>query len=259
MIELSPALTIWIRCLFGGIALLVFILLAKIPLRIRPKHFKTIFYSSVFLGVHWITYFISLQLSNVAIAMLSLFTYPVFTAFLEPLVLRTRFLWSNLILGLLVVIGVFFMIPEFDLENNYTIGVILGLVSAILYSLRNLILKKHIAQYPGTTLMFYQLVINAVILLPVLFIYQTDGFSDNLTPLILLAVLTTAIGHTMFVQSFKRFSISAVSIMSSLQPLLGIVVAYFVLHEVPAITTFIGGGLILITVVIESMRTVKNS
>ena len=43
------------------------------------------------MGTHWIIYFISLKLSNVAIGMLSVFTYPVITAFLEPILLGNKF------------------------------------------------------------------------------------------------------------------------------------------------------------------------
>ncbi len=258
LILLPPPVTIWLRSLFGGLALLVLILILKNNIRIHRSHFKSIFISSVFLGIHWVTYFYSLQLSNVAIAMLSLFTYPVFTALLEPIVLKQSFQWSNLILAGVVLAGVSFMIPEFDMENRHTLGIIIGLCSAILYSFRNLILKKHVNQYPGTTLMFYQLLINAILLAPLPFFYRMDGFTDNLPFIMLLAVLTTAIGHTMFVMSFKKFSISAVSILSSMQPLFGILVAFIFLNEVPASRTFIGGALILVTVVIESLRTASS-
>ena len=54
------------------------------------------------MGTHWVTYFYALQWSNVAIGMLSLFTYPVITALLEPLFFNTRFQLRHLILGALL-------------------------------------------------------------------------------------------------------------------------------------------------------------
>ena len=61
---------------------------------------------------HWVTYFYALQWSNVAIGMLSLFTYPVITALLEPLILKTKFQKHHLILGFIVLIGVYFLAPD---------------------------------------------------------------------------------------------------------------------------------------------------
>jgi len=258
MINLAPPVTIWLRCVLGALALFVFLLIFKVSRRIKRTHIKVIFLSSVLLGIHWISYFYSLKYSNVAVAMLSLFTYPVITTLLEPFILKTKFLFSNLILALIVLIGIFFLVPEFNLENKFTIGILIGLFSAVFYSLRNLLLKKNIHQYSGMTLMFYQLLINSFLLLPVIFIFKDQPIISQLPPLVVLAVVTTAAGHTMFVMSFKKFSITAVSIMSSLQPLLGILIAFIFLQEIPSHRTFWGGGLILITVIVESIRATRR-
>jgi drug/metabolite transporter (DMT)-like permease len=73
--------------------------------------------------------------------------------------------------------------------------------------------------------------------------------------LLTLALLTTAVGHTLFVMSFKNFSISTASIMSSIQPVYGILFGMFLLNEIPSENTLIGGFLILTTVTIESVQS----
>jgi drug/metabolite transporter (DMT)-like permease len=75
--------------------------------------------------------------------------------------------------------------------------------------------------------------------------------------LILLAIITTAIGHTLFVKSLRFFDVSTASIISSLQPIFGIILAYLLLNEVPATNVYYGGIIILFSVVVESLRT-KN-
>jgi drug/metabolite transporter (DMT)-like permease len=80
------------------------------------------------MGLHWITYFYSLQLSNVAIGMLSLFTYPVMTSLLEPVFLKTQFSKMHLLLGVLVLIGIYFLAPSFDTENDYFLAILIGLL-----------------------------------------------------------------------------------------------------------------------------------
>lgn len=258
-ISLAPPLIIWARCVLAAIALFLFIRWRGIPYQLlSTKHRKPIIISSLLLGAHWITYFYALHLSNVAIGMLSLFTYPVLTTLIEPIFLKTKFLLSNLFLAVLVIIGMYFLVPEFNVENNYFLGASIGILSAFLYSFRNLILKKHIVQYAGTTLMFYQLAVNALVLLPVLFLFDAGALLPQMPWILILALMTTAIGHTLFVMSFKKFSISAASIMSSLQPLMGIVWAIVFLNEIPGTKTMIGGALILITVIFESVRSIKS-
>ena len=77
------------------------------------------------------------------------------------------------------------------------------------------------------------------------------------TRMLLLALLTTAIGHSLMVHSLQFFSVSTASIISSVQPIFGSILAFFFLKEVPTWNTFLGGSLILATVIIESIRSKK--
>ena len=258
-ISLPPPVTIWFRCLLAAIFLGIFIWYQKINIKIQSKKdIKTFVLSAVFLGAHWITYFYALRLSNVAIGMLSLFTYPVVTALLTPLFFKTKLNIKHVILGFVVLVGIYFLTPEFNLANNYTKGVLFGLVSSVFYSLRNILLKLKISTYHGSMLMFYQLVIVTLLLWPVLFLIDFTPKISDWQALIALALVTTAIGHTLFVMSFKNFSISTASIMSSIQPAYGILLGMFFLGEIPLKTTVIGGIIIVSTVIIESLQPQKN-
>lgn len=257
-ISMPPPITIWWRCVFAVFILGLFCWYKKIDLKIiYAKDYKTIALSGFFLGAHWITYFYALKLSNVAIGMLSLFTYPVITALLEPVFFKTKLNMKQVFLGVLVLIGIYFLTPEFNLENNYTKGVFFGLISSLFYAIRNILLKKKIARYHGSMLMFYQLIVITVILWPAFFVFEAIPTSNDWSALIILALVTTAIGHTLFVMSFKHFSISTASIMSSIQPIYGILFALLLLNEIPAERTIIGGALILTTVIIESFQSRK--
>lgn len=97
-----------------------------------------------------------------------------------------------------------------------------------------------------------------VILAPVLFVMDSSNITTQYPFVIVLALLTTAIGHTMFINSLKYFKASTASIIGSTQPVFGIIIAYFFLNEIPTVNTFLGGSLILATVIIESIRSNKK-
>ena len=258
-ISMPPPITIWLRCLLAALFLGVFIWYKKIDLRVaNKKDWKTIIFSGLFFGAHWITYFYALQLSNVAIGMLSLFTYPVITALLEPLFFKTKLNNKHVFLGIVVLIGIYFLTPEFNLSNNYTKGVVFGVISSVFYALRNILLKKKISSYNGSMLMFYQMIIVTLVLWPAFFIFDVNPIANDVPALLVLALVTTSIGHTLFVMSFKNFSISTASIMSSVQPIYGVIFGFLFLSEIPASKTLIGGFLILTTVVIESINSRKT-
>lgn len=257
-IELSPELIIFFRALLAGIFIYIFCVVTKVSLKISSKKDALAFASTGFLlGAHWVSYFYALKLSNVAIGMLSMFTFPVITAFLEPLFNKQKLSLVHILLAVLILVGLYILLPEFDIKNNEVKGICLAVFSAFLYATRNLLVKRNVKNYNGSTLMFYQMVVVAIFLVPVLFFVNFSKVQSQIPLLVLVALLTTAIGHTMLVNSFKHFSVTTASIIGSLQPIFGIIIAYIFVNEIPTTNTFIGGSLILITVVIESLRSKK--
>ncbi|PTX42542.1 drug/metabolite transporter (DMT)-like permease [Christiangramia gaetbulicola] len=259
-ITLDPVITIFYRCL---LALLVFYLYCrwkKIDLKIENKRdLSKLILGGILMGGHWITYFYSLKFSSVAIALLSLFTYPVITAFLEPILFKTKFNKVHIALGLLVLAGIYFLSPKFDLENNYFIAIIFGVASAVFYAFRNLLMKREVERYNGSALMFYQILVVSIVLIPSVFFSDFTEVTSQWKPLLVLAILTTCIGHTLFLKSFKNFTITTASIMSSIQPVYGIILGAIFLSEIPSLKTLIGGTLIISAVIIESLISVKNN
>jgi len=255
-IDLPTPVIIWWRSALATVFLLVYCLIKGISLKVNTRKDRwTFIIAAVLMGTHWITYFFALKLSNVAIGMLSIFTFPVIIALLEPLFSKTKFDPIHIILGLIVLIGIYILAPEFDLKSSQVQGILFGVFSALCYAIRILMLKGHVDKYNGTTLMFYQVIIITVLLIPVLIYEDTSNIKTQYPYVIILALLTTAIGHTMFVNSLKYFKASTASIIGSMQPVFGIIIAYFFLNEIPTIHTFVGGTLILATVVIESVRS----
>ncbi len=256
-IDLPVPLTIELRAALAFLLLVVYCKWRGISFRLRQRDVFPIFLSGFLMCIHWLSYFKALQLSNVAIGMLSLFTYPVITAFLEPFFLKTKFQPVHLLLAVLVLFGIYFLVPNFSFDNGHTIAIGFGVFSAFCYAVRNLILKTKVDRYNGSVLMTYQLVIITVLLFPVYFMYDLSAVQDQWQGLVGLIVITTALGHTMFINTFKHFSITTVSILSCIQPVYGIIIGALFLSEIPTWTTVLGGIMILASVIIESIRSYR--
>jgi len=258
-IAMPSEVIIWFRSAFAMIFLYGFCKSRKISLRVIDlKTHVPFIISSLFTAGHWVTYFYALKLSNVAIGMLSLFTFPVITALLEPIFIKSKLNPVHLVLGLMVLIGLYILAPEFTMESSDVRGILFGLFSALCYSIRILILKQHVTLYNGSMIMFYQTFVITIVLFPVLFFMDTSGFQSQFPYLLLLALLTTAIGHSLMVHSLKFFSASTATIISSIQPVFGIIIAFIVVDEVPSRNTIWGGLLIISTVFIETIRSKKT-
>ena len=147
---------------------------------------------------------------------------------------------------------------QFNLDNDYSKAIALGILSAFCYALRNIIMKSKVNRYNGSIMMFYQLVIIAIILSPFFLFLDTSGIIPQFPANLTLALVTTAIGHTLFLYSFNHFSTTSVSIISSAQPIYGILIGMLFLKEYPDFGAIIGGSLILLSVILESMRSYKS-
>ncbi len=254
-IDLSPPLTIGYRAFIALVLLALYGLIQRHRFQFDLKqHGLIVFLSGILMALHWVLYFYALRWGSVAIGMLSLFTYPVFTSLLEPLFFNIKWQWRHLMMSLLIIIGIYFLAPSLDIKNVSTQGLLMGLFSAFTYSLRNILLKKKIDTFKGSMLMFYQMVITFVLLIPAFIVYGKEDVTPQLPYIGALAILTT-IGHTLFINSFRYFNISTVSILSSIQPLLGIALGVIFLSEIPNEPSIIGGVLILLTVIIESRKS----
>ncbi|APY10558.1 EamA family transporter [Seonamhaeicola sp. S2-3] len=257
-IDLPTAAIIWWRATLGALFIFGFCRYKKLNLKIRSnRDLPSIILGGVLLGTHWVTYFYALKLSNVALGMLSMFTFPVITALLEPFFTKSKFNPIHILLALIVLLGIYILAPELNFKNTYLKGILFGLFSALCYALRNLILKRHVNTYDGSVLMMQQAIIVSILLLPAMFYLDTSNIKTQFPYIIILGLVTTAIGHSLFISSLKHFSVSTASIIGSSQPIFGIIIAFIFLNETPSFKTFIGGSLIIATVIIESVRSRK--
>ncbi len=220
----------------------------------RKQDYRYFAISSILLSLHWVTYFQSIKMAGVALAMLSLFTYPIATAILEPIFFGTRHSRLELFFSILVLVGVALIVPEFSLANPSMQGVLLGLFSSVLYAIRNIMNRQHIAVYSGTKIMCYQLILSTLLLAPVLFVYSLNISAENWGKIALLALVTTAIAHTLFVQALSSFTTSTVSILSCLTPVYGILWAVWLAGEQLNENIIWGGLIIILTTLAQSIK-----
>jgi len=260
-LEMYPTIGIWSRSVVACLILGAYCKFKGFDFKLeKGRSTLIIFVSSIFMALHWVAYFFALLHSNVTIAMLAIFTYPIMTTLLEPLFFDVKIKLRTILISIVIILGVYFLLPSFDLSSGDTKGFLYGIASALFYSFRNLMMKKEIKAYNGSVLMWYQSTIAVFILLPCFFFSQPsmDIIWHDLPFLIALGLITTSIGHTTFLNSFEHFKISTVSIMSGMQPIYGIILALIFLREVPSLKSLLGGFIILVCVIVESMASIKD-
>jgi drug/metabolite transporter (DMT)-like permease len=211
------------------------------------------------LAFHWVSFFRSIQLSTVAIGLLTFSSFPVFVTLLEPLFFPIRWQWQDAITAALVVLGVALVIPEYRLEADMTVGAFWGLLSGLSFALLQLLNKGYRQHYSALSIAFYQDVFAFISLLFVASSASISLSSFELGLLMILGVLCTAVAHTLFIESLAVLRTQTASIISALEPVYGIALAALLLEEVPNLRTVLGGFLIIGTTSLVSWQSQKST
>lgn len=251
-----PATTITLgRSLFAVFVLLAFVYMSGENMRLHQRRDYWIAFSlGILMTLHWVTYFAAMQYSSVAVGMIALFTFPVITVLLEPLFEATRLHWQDLVSAVVVFVGIVFVVPEPSLDNDITLGVLIGIGSAGLYALRNLVHRQYFSHYPGAKAMAWQILVIAICMLPFEAHHLTALDPDVWWQLLLLGTIFTALPHALIATSLRHLRAKTFSLIACMQPMYGVILAVIILNETPTWKTLLGGVLVTSASVYETLQ-----
>jgi drug/metabolite transporter (DMT)-like permease len=252
-----PAIIIVLgRVAFSSIFLLFLLLYIKKDLKLKEKkHYFYLIIMGIILAIHWTTFFQSIQVSTVATGLLAFSAFPIFVTFLEPYFLKEKIRLSNILVAAITFLGVILVIPSFEFGNSTTQGVIWGLVSGFTYAILSILNKKYVKEYSSVVIAFYEQFIAAIVLIPFYFLQKPIFQLNDIFLLALLGIVFTGISHLLFINGLKNIKAQTAGIISSLEPVYGIIFAAFLLSEIPSIREALGGMVILGAVFYSSIKS----
>lgn len=254
LLHTTPTVIVFGRTLFAALALAIVVPALRIKVRlIHLKDLLAFAAMGAILAVHWVTFFHSIQISTVAIGLLTFSTFPIFVTFLEPVLFKEQLRRVDILISMAVFAGLALIIPEFDLANNLTLGAIWGTLSGLTFAVLSLMNRKFVARYPALTIVLFQDGIACILLLP---FAGTQALALNLTELgllVLLGVVFTALAHTLFIRGMLAVRAQLASVIACLEPVYGVLLALLLLGEVPS-TRELLGGVIIISAILSATR-----
>jgi len=247
----------------GVAAIVLFILLTIQKKQIRLANIKdygiAILLGAV-VGIHWVTYFSSMQMAGVTVGIIAFFTYPIITVFLEPLLSQTKAKpqAKDIVIAIIVLVGVFLLIPEINLGNQVTVGIIMGVISALFFALRNVLHKNYFSHYSGPHTMLYQTLVACLMLGLFVEVPPTEVGNYNWILILLAGAFFTAMPHALFASALRNLSATTAGLISCLQPLYGSILAFLLLNERVNFMTIIGGLLVISAALFETWSVSKG-
>jgi drug/metabolite transporter (DMT)-like permease len=253
-LPISPITIVWWRSLFAVLALGIAVAVAaKNPFALQKKTALILVLLGAVLAAHWVTFFHAIQLSTVAIGLLSFSTFPVIVALLEPLVLAERFRADSLLHAALAFGGVLLVVPSFDPAGGALRGALVGVASGALYAITTVANRGYAGTIDAMTLGLWQNAVGCLVLLP--FGPALDLNRSQLSLLAILGIVFTGGAHALFIHGMRDVSARLASIIGTLEPVYGVAAAALLLGEVPTFRTVLGGALVVATVALATKKS----
>jgi len=216
------------------------------------------------IALHWVLFYASIKMANVSIGLICFASVGLFTAILEPLFTPKKFSWSETGLGLISLLGIFLI---FHFDTRYRNGILAGLACAVLAAFFSVLNKKYVAVTDSKTMMLYELSGGLLLLtlgMPLyLYFFPTTYIIPTAKDwiwLLILSWLCTVLAMNLMLQSLKKVSAFTQNLSLNLEPVYGILMAFFLFHENENLSAsfYPGVGLIALSVVLQMGRVVRK-
>ncbi len=255
-IEAIP-LVFW-RTLIGGGAIYVWL---KVRRKVSKKSTSDVLKMGgigLLVAIHWITFFASIKISNVSVALTMLATSPMFIGFLEPLIFKRKIDWRELTVAGVVLLGVGTI---FSFDTTYHMGMILGIISAFFASLfatfNGVLIKTHDA---SNISLVELLSASAAIFLLLFFTGEVNGDLFVLSGqdwfwITILALVATSFAFIAFTSVMKVLTPFTTSVAINLEPIYSIILAVIIFgdEEIMGPRFYIGASIIIGAVMLNTI------
>lgn len=242
-----------------GIAAIALLLIQRRRARVPLRDAIIFILTGTIIGVHWLLFFLSVKVANVSICMIGMATISLWTALLEPLMIRKRKIRGIDVLFGLIMIGAVYLVFRSELE--YSAGAMIAIGSAIAATVFSIINGTFARRFHHRTIALYEmagacLICSALIPISEWFTGATppaagEFRTDDLIWLLVLALVCTVYAFSAYVELLNRLSVFTVNFANNLEPVYGIILGAIILKDYEHLGVgFYGGAVIILAAVI---------
>lgn len=265
LISINAVSLVWYRMFMATIIMVGFIVIAKVKISIPVKSVGKLALAGIIIALHWITFFESIKVSNISIALAMFSSGAFFASLIEPLIYKRKIIWYEILFGLLIIIGVVIITNS---EFKYLYGIVLGIISAFLSSTFAVLNGKFLEQHTATVISFYEFV-SGVLFITLFIHFFGGGFSESyfvlslsdFIYLFILASVCTAYAFIASVYVMRYISPYTVVLTYNLEPVYGIILALILFpeKEIMSPSFYLGASIIIGVVLLNGvLKNFKN-
>jgi drug/metabolite transporter (DMT)-like permease len=229
LITINAVQMVWYRVLIASVSLFAYFLWSKTSVKVARKQFLQFFFTGSIVAIHWIFFFHAIKVANVSVSLICLSSVTLFIAILEPLIKKQVISKGDIFIGLVIILGIYLI---FKFETKYTEGIIFGLLSAVAASFFSTINSTLVQKTNPSIIGFYELS-GAFFWITIYRLFDSslaqETFNLSLSDwfyLLVLGTICTALAYVAGVAVMRTLSAFRVALITNLEPVYGIVLAF---------------------------------
>jgi len=257
LVSIPTVEMIFYRAAIATLGLGVVILIRKGSLKVSIPDVAKLLGIGAIVAVHWLAFFGAARVSNVSVSLVGFATNSLWAAVLEPWMNRTRIKKFEVLLGLVVIFGLYIIT---SVDFHYALGMTLGILAGFTSALFGVFNSRMVRRIPSFTITFYEMVgvfLALTLFLPGYAATWAENHTLQLMPSALdwvyigtLAIVCSVYAYSVSVELMKKISVFVVQLALNLEPVYGILVALilFPMNEKMGVNFYIGGAIIIAAV-----------
>lgn len=265
LITINEALLVWYRMFFSALILLAISMFTKKIKLLHWKEMLPLIGIGGIIALHWVSFYGSIKYANISVALVCFSAVGFFSSFLDPLISNRKIILTEVLLGLMVMLGVYLI---FHFDQHFRTGILFGIFSAFLATLFPILNKRFVGKHGADTITFYEIgggwmVLNLVV--PIYLLYTpVVSYLPNakdLLWLLFLSLFCTVLAFNMSVRALSRISPFTVNLSFNLEPVYGILLAFMIYNEHKTLgpSFYAGISIIILTVVLQTLKVWRDS
>ena len=252
MIPFPSSVISMCRGFFGAVFLIIYIVIAKKDFSFNSvkSNIFNLTVSGAVIGVNWILLFESYKYTSIAKATLCYYMAPVFIILISPFVFKEKITLEKGICVIVSFVGMLFIsgvIGDIKISGGEIKGVLLGLSSAVAYSLI-IIFNKKMKNIGALERTVIQLSVCGI----VMFFYSLFGdlkrlefTAAGMSIMLLVCVIHTGLAYLFYFGSIGKIKAQSIAILSFVDPVVALIVSAVILREPTGIYGILGAVMII--------------
>lgn len=256
----SSAIVLY-RTALAVLGLGVVLAIRRQSIRVDPADRWRLLGTGLLIGLHWVAFFLAARLANVSVCLAGMATSSLWASVLEPILLRRRVRLVEIVLGGVVLSGLYLI---FRFEFDKVAGLAMAIFAAMLSSLFTIINSRFTQRYDALVISWYEMAgatVGALLLVGLTRVtdplaashviqYAPDSALQWLW-LLLLAMVCTVYAYSVGVRLLRKFSPYMAILTVNLEPVYGILLAVLIFGDTEHMTAgFYFGTLVILLAVL---------